>query len=217
MRNACSLLAVVIAVLAVANFAAAAPRNDKPHGPGPAAGQATGVGAAGGAAAADPLFAILDTDGDGVISAKELHKAMAALKELDTDKDGNITWAEVVAHSGAVSQPGFGPSDNGAGVGVGGANGEQSQGVKRFMQYDKNHDGKLTPDELPPEMSAMLRDADLNHDGAIDPRELKMAVEKMGDRMGAGLSRGLGGPQGPGAKGPFTGGNPNGAGGAKSP
>jgi Ca2+-binding EF-hand superfamily protein len=217
MRNARVVLAGAIVLAAICSAAFAAPHNDKLHGAGAgvAFGQGANVGAVEGVAAADPLFAIIDTDGDGVISAKELHKAVAAIKELDTDKDGNITWAEVVAHSGAVGQAAFGANEGATGYGAGGANGEHSQALKRFMQYDKNGDGKLTPDELPPQMSSMLRDADLNHDGAIDPAELKMAVEKMGGRINAGTARGPGGLHGPGMNGGFPGGNPNGAAGAK--
>jgi Ca2+-binding EF-hand superfamily protein len=221
MRNAQLLFAAAVALAAISNHAVAAPQKDKPHGAGSASAQATGVRAANGAAAADPLFAIVDTDGDGVISAKELHKAVAAIKEADTDKDGNITWAEIVARSGAISAAGLGQSEitSGMGAGVGGGmGGEQSPAFKQVMQYDKNGDGKLTADELPPQMVSMLRNADLNGDHAIDARELAIYVKKMGDRVGAELNRGAGSQQIPGMNGHFPGGNPNGpASGAKSP
>jgi Ca2+-binding EF-hand superfamily protein len=208
MRNRLSMFALAIALAAMVSLATAAPKTGNAHGPG----QVPEPGAAAaGAGAADPLFALLDTDGDGVISAKELHKAVAVLKELDANHDGSITWEEVVAGSGVAHQLQMGQSDAGIGTTGGGFSGKQSQAVERFMQYDKNHDGKLTPDELPPQALALLRDADLNKDGAIDARELQIAVEKMGDRMKAGMA-------GAGINGHMPGGNPIGATtGAKSP
>ncbi|HEY4234736.1 MAG TPA: hypothetical protein VGM76_14980, partial [Lacipirellulaceae bacterium] len=101
----------------------------------------------------------------------------------------------------------------GAGAAGGGIGGEESQPFKRFMQYDKNGDGKLSADELPPQMAGLLRNADLNHDGFIDARELELAVKQMGDRMKAGM---IGGQQGPGGR--MPGGNPiGGANGGKGP
>lgn len=213
MRNRLSMFAVAIALCAMASFATAAPKTGNAHSPGqvPEPGAAAAGAGAAGAGAADPLFALLDTDGDGVISAKELHKAVAILKALDTNHDGSITWEEVVAGSGVAHQLQMGQSDAGAGAMGGGFGGKQSQAFEQFMQYDKNHDGKLTPDELPPQALALLRDADLNKDGAIDARELQIAVEKMGDRMKAGMA-------GVGMNGHMPGGNPIGATtGTKSP
>jgi Ca2+-binding EF-hand superfamily protein len=206
MRNRFSIFAVAIALLAIANFAVATPKPGNAHVPGQVPEPSA---AAAGAGASDPLFALLDTDGDGVISAKELHKAVAVLKELDANHDGSITWEEVVAGSGVAHQLQMGPSDAAAAGATGaGLGGKASQAVERFMQFDKNHDGKLTPDELPPQALALLRDADLNKDGAIDARELEIAVEKMGDRMRAGMA-------GAGLNGHLPGGNA--AGGVKAP
>jgi Ca2+-binding EF-hand superfamily protein len=206
MRNAQLLFAAAMALAAISNLAEAAPQKDKSRGAGSVAAQATGVSAANSAAAADPLFMMIDTDGDGVISAKELHKAVAAIKEADTDKDGNITWAEIVARSGAIvaAANGQGEITSGMGAGVGGGMGGDSQAMGRFMQYDKNHDGKVTVDEVP----ASMRDWDQNHDGVIDARELELAVRRMGDRGNAILGRGLVGGQN--GAGHMPGGNPGG-------
>jgi hypothetical protein len=85
-----------------------------------------------------------------------------------------------------------------------------AQAMGRFMQYDKNHDGKVTVDEVPPAM----RDWDINHDGVIDAKELELAVRRMGDRGNAMLGRGLvggqGGAQGQGAGVHMPGGTPAG-------
>src|SRR3954464_22989 len=72
----------------------------------------------------------------------------------------------------------------GAAAGAGAGGGPQQQESGRFMQqYDRNGDGVLTPDELPPQLANMLRDADTNHDRRIDAAELGAFVAKMGDRM----------------------------------
>src|SRR5438477_5375933 len=46
---------------------------------------------------------------------------------------------------------------------------------ERFRQFDKNGDGKLTPDELPAEWMQRL---DLNHDGVVTREEAREAFEK---------------------------------------
>jgi Ca2+-binding EF-hand superfamily protein len=212
MRSERTLWAIGIALVAIASVATAAPQHGAGQAAGLAAGQAPAAGgvAASGARAADPLFAILDTDGDGVISAKELHKAVAAIKECDANHDGSISWDEIVAASAAVNQMRLGNDSTGVAAG-GGIGGENTQAMGRFMQYDKNHDGKVTVDEVP----ASMRDWDQNHDGVIDAREVEFAVRKMGDRADAILGHGLGGPLRPGTAGHMPGSNP--AGGAKTP
>jgi Ca2+-binding EF-hand superfamily protein len=215
MRNSRLMIAAAIALSAMANVAMAAPKGANPRTTGAAFGQGAAASATnGGAGASDPLFAILDTDGDGAISAKELHKAVAALKELDANHDGSITWEEIVAASGAAHQLQLGQDDSSAGAGGGGFGGGQSQAMGRFMQFDKNHDGKVTVDEVP----ATMRDMDQNHDGVIDARELEIAARRMGDRANGALSRALGGQPGPGTAGRMPSGNPaGGTGGPKSP
>ncbi|MDA7916060.1 EF-hand domain-containing protein, partial [Verrucomicrobia bacterium] len=42
-----------------------------------------------------PLFAALDSDKDGTISKVELKQAMASLKKLDKNNDGQITMEEI--------------------------------------------------------------------------------------------------------------------------
>src|SRR5262249_21374864 len=91
------------------------------------------------------------------------------------------------------------PNQNGAGVngaGLNGAgaaafNGRGNDAMGLFLQLDVNHDGKLTPDEVPKQMMPMLAHADLNGDGAIDAAEFAAAAKKMGDRMKAGYAAGM--------------------------
>jgi Ca2+-binding EF-hand superfamily protein len=175
----CVSLLFVWATTAVAQFA----KNDfrAPKQPdaknGPAADNAAPAvpadGAAAGAPAANALFTVLDLDGDGVVSKLELRKAITSLKKLDTDNDGNITLAEATAGdaSGAVAAD------------------PNAQFIDQWMKYDKNGDGRLTADEVPPQMKQMLQGVDQNGDGAIDPQELTAAADNM-------RNRGAGGPGG---------------------
>ena len=133
----------------------------------------------------NPLFEALDIDGDNMISARELRRAVANLKKLDEDGDGNISLEEVTPAR-------RGPEDM----------------VARIMENDTNKDGKLTPDELPEQFARMLTGADLNADGAFDRQEIEQAMANFRDRF----RRGPGGPgrveggEGPGGRSGFRGG-----------
>src|SRR3954454_6477625 len=161
---------------------------------------------ASGAAAANKLFAALDLDGDGVISKTELRKAIVSLKKLDTDNDGQLTAAECGVGADANGNPtaNAGANANGVandptqGAGANGAantafSGRGNEAMAGFLALDKNHDGKLSPNEVPPQMMGMLQHADLNHDGAIDAAKFAAVAQKMGDRMKAAYAAGLNG------------------------
>jgi hypothetical protein len=49
-----------------------------------------------------PVLAVLDADGDGELSAQEIARAAAALKELDTNGDGYLTADELIPLQMAV-------------------------------------------------------------------------------------------------------------------
>lgn len=129
------------------------------------------------AASTNAMFAVLDSDGDGVISKVELRKAIKALKTLDTDNDGSITLAE--------ASVGGGPAVSGSPPG-------EDPRIARLMANDGNGDGKLTANEVPNEMLPMLQGVDQNNDRAIDRGELQAAFT-MQNRPG-GPWRGPGGP-----------------------
>lgn len=113
-----------------------------------------------------PMFAVIDEDENGEISAKELRRAITALKTLDQNEDGKLTEDEVRPQfpggpggAGGPGGPGRGgPGGPGGGPGQGG--GPNGQGrppfgppdpaamVKRWMEFDADQDGKLSQDEL---------------------------------------------------------------------
>ena len=112
------------------------------------------------------MFDLIDVDGDGAITARELRKAVAALKQLDVDRDGKITREE------AASGPSAGTHGGADALG-----GNPSAMIDQVMENDKNGDGKLTKDELPRHMAQMLGGADTNGDNAVDRAELVAAMQ----------------------------------------
>lgn len=184
------------------------------------------------------MFEAIDVDGDGVITVREMRKAVAALKKLDTDGDGNLTLEEVSPRGGPGRDPAafvdriFQDDRNGDGVlssdeisdrlasmmqgadtngdgaldraevtaAMQNARGrygrrrgfDPQQMTQQLMQGDRNGDGVLTPDEVPPNAMGMLRGADQNGDGALDAQELQAVSQRMSERFGRG-GRGYGG------------------------
>jgi Ca2+-binding EF-hand superfamily protein len=137
---------------------------------------------------ANALLVAMDTDKDGVVTKIEYGKAMAALRKVHTDTKGNRVvpdGAAAAADKAAAGAGADGQGQAGAGPGAGADNRANNEAMARFMQYDTNHDGVLSPNEVPPQARAMLRGADLNGDGVIDAKELQEFARKMGDRMKA--------------------------------
>jgi hypothetical protein len=89
--------------------------------------------------------------------------------------------------AGAAGGPNFaGGANSGQGLGRRGNN----EAMGRFFQYDRNGDGRLTADEVPPQAMGMLQGGDRNGDGAIDAGEMQAIVAQMGERakaFGAGV------------------------------
>jgi len=247
------LWAIVLCLMTAAAFAQPPQRGVGPGdlgGPGGQAGNQGGVPGQLGPPTGpmfmppvNPMFAVIDANGDGVINAQELRRAVVALRKLDTDRDGNITLAEASPQftpsdpkqmidqtfaqydkngdgllaadelpepmarmmgwwdqngDGAVSReelaasmPNMGNVAGGPGQRGGFDQQQMSQRmVGQMMQYDRNGDGHLTPNEVPPQMMGMLQGADRNGDGAIDPQELQAMAGAMGQRMGRGMGAG---------------------------
>jgi Ca2+-binding EF-hand superfamily protein len=103
---------------------------------------------------AQPVFAALDANHDGVIDANEIANASTALlRTLDRNGDGQLTPNELFLPFGG---PGFGgpPRDFLFGV------------------LDANHDGVIDANEIANASTALLRTLDRNGDGQLTPDEL---------------------------------------------
>jgi Ca2+-binding EF-hand superfamily protein len=208
----CLLVVCLFATTAVAQFGtkgsntrtAARPADTTPKKSTTEKGHPGKVAAADQAAAdadlANALLAAMDTDGDGIVSKIEMNKAMAALRKVHKDTKGNMVVPDKAATDpNAAAAAGVDPTQGPGGVGAPGIADARNnnEAMARFMQYDTNHDGVLSANEVPAQARAMLRGADLNGDGVLDAAELQAFSRKMGERMKA-ISGGV---------------NPNGAGG----
>jgi hypothetical protein len=125
------------------------------------------------------MFSSIDADADGVITMRELRKAVVALKRLDLDKDGKITLAEVNAAASQAGTPAAGM--RGAG-GLGVQPGDPRPTGPDLMRYDSNHDGQLSPDEVPTQLMSLLRGGDRNGNGQLDPHELQQIQQRIRER-----------------------------------
>jgi Ca2+-binding EF-hand superfamily protein len=74
-----------------------------------------------------------------------------------------------------------------------------------FDRFDKDNDGKLSKDEMPPPMAERLVMADTDEDGAISKDELQAAFRKLRGDM---AQRPKQGQPGPGRRGPLAQGRP---------
>jgi HlyD family secretion protein len=107
--------------------------------------------------------------------------------------------------SAGGSAPSGGPDAGGAGGGGpgggagGGGRGSGRGGRGNVMQYDADHDGKVSREEAPEAMSAFFDRIDENHDGFIDANEAAAAAARRRQREAEG---GGGGGGGGGAGGP---------------
>jgi Ca2+-binding EF-hand superfamily protein len=144
--------------------------------------------AAGGPLGEDPQIAQImanDKNGDGKLTPNEVPREMVPLlRGVDQNADGEISREElVVAMANMRNQFGGGPWRGASGP-AGGA-GTANQATGQFLRFDKNGDGQLTEDELPPDATRMLKGADRNGDGAIDAGELQAALAQQGGRARA--------------------------------
>jgi Ca2+-binding EF-hand superfamily protein len=142
--------------------------SDRP-GPGAAGGPDSPRGAQGdrpgaGMMAGMAILRAIDADGDGTVSAKEIENAVATLKKLDKNSDGQLTRDEI--------GPAGGPGGLAGGRGVGGLGGGTAM-LERLREFDKNNDGKWSKDELPPRLQERFDALDANKDAVLDREELR--------------------------------------------
>lgn len=113
----------------------------------------------------------LDLDQDGSLSDQEVQAAPVSLRSLDRNGDGELTTDEMEAMR----------SDAGA---------SPDQLVTQLMSFDKDRNSVLTQEELPERMRAMFGRADKNHDGKLTAEELRATALHSGSPNGPRLQPG---------------------------
>ena len=124
-------------------------------------GRATGArvvpGKAGMNMRLDPLLNALDANHDGVISAEEIAAATTELMALDVNGDGIVEQQEMRVRQQTPAE----------------------RADHLMEEWDTNHDGKLTADEVPDGLKARFAQADANHDGFLDRAEVEAMFASM--------------------------------------
>jgi Ca2+-binding EF-hand superfamily protein len=119
-----------------------------------------------------------DKNRDGMLTANEVPANMRPmLQNADKNNDNAIDQGELVAALANIGNQ-FPGALGGRGV-------DAQQVTGQFLQYDRNRDGRLTQNEVPPQAMQMLQGGDQNNDGAIDAGELQAVIAGLGDRARA--------------------------------
>jgi hypothetical protein len=106
------------------------------------------------------LLERFDRNHDGVLDAKERHRAIHALRRLAR----RLAMQERRREHGEYRDE---PRDR-----------DEERRARRLervhalvQRYDRNHDGVVSPDEMPPDLARRLQWLDRNHDGWLDERD----------------------------------------------
>lgn len=111
-----------------------------------------------------PLYAALDANRDGELSAEEIAGAAKALATLDKNGDGKLTRDELFPNMPANMRPG---------------EGGPREMLARLREADKDGDGKISRDEAPERLKPLFDRADANGDGKLDQDEMRQVFERL--------------------------------------
>jgi Ca2+-binding EF-hand superfamily protein len=128
----------------------------------------------GGPRLGESMGKFLDANKDGKVSRDEFAKMLTLFDLLDTNHDGELTQEEMNGFSRALNTAQT-EAQNQATGGVDVTN--------LFTKFDKNKDGKLTPDEVTDERT--FKALDLNKDGVVTRDEAETALKQLAERAKA--------------------------------
>ncbi|MEX2287076.1 MAG: hypothetical protein WD648_08310 [Planctomycetaceae bacterium] len=122
-----------------------------------------------------PLFDFLDTREDRRLSARELMSAASRLSQVDGNKDGKVTMAELTTRLGvdvSVKRPPTPRKEMAAPVRQrqGAAAVPRDRGPQWFLRMDRNYDGDVSWREFLGPRTVFDR-LDADHDGLLSPDE----------------------------------------------
>jgi len=124
-----------------------------------------------------PILKTLDVDEDGQLSPAEIENASKSLLKLDKNGDGILSAEEM--RPDPAQMPMFAPG------GQPGNLPSPELMLRMFEARDKDKDGILVDDEIPPPMRERLSNLDQNKDGKIDRAEIEQAMRRLeGTRPG---------------------------------
>ncbi len=183
------LASTVLALLGVCvtmSVMAQPPRGDRPDGPPPGGPGDRGPGREGRPPMPNPLYAALDKNADGEISADELKEATTSLLTLDKNGDGKLTDDETRPprpEGGRPDGPPGGRRPEGGPRDRGPADGPPGR-VDGPGRGDGPPPGRP---EGPPNPERFVEDAmrfDADGDGKLDKAELTKFAQEMARRQG---------------------------------
>lgn len=125
----------------------------------------------------------LDTNQDGEISRAEADaRRQAMFAEIDTNGDGALSIEEMTAHREARR-----------------AERQERRRARGFGRLDQNGDGQISADEFSGPALSRFERADLDENGVVTETELALVREQMRSRRGEGRARRRGQRQGRGS------------------
>jgi Ca2+-binding EF-hand superfamily protein len=128
-----------------------------------------------GAERKEAMFEMMDTNGDGKISAEE-HAAGAKkmFQTMDADNDSKVTAAEMdAAHEKITGKP------------KSVAHGHEMSAADKIKMIDSNHDGVLSADEHEAGSKTMFEKMDTDKDGFVTKAEMEAGHAKMMSKSAA--------------------------------